>query len=158
LNGSFDNLHDPQSILSSNRFFCRLQSNHIPHQKVITPCSVVFYPALLCRQFRKSPSFQTRSQLSKFGFLPISNHLHHRGFRKDPFTMNGVGRIASRTKKPALSVLVFRDSTVQCQSNHPKSVHVSSGYRHKRFVESQTNTPPDQLSEAQDLSKYQLRH
>jgi hypothetical protein len=26
---------------------------------------------------------------------------------------------------------------------------VSSGYRHKRFVESQTNTPPDQLSEAQ---------
>jgi hypothetical protein len=35
-------------------------------------------------------------------------------------------------------------------SNHPpKSVHVSSGYRHKRFVESQTNTPPDQLSEAQ---------
>jgi hypothetical protein len=33
----------------------------------------------------------------------------------------------------------------------PKSVRVSSGYRHKRFVESQTNTPPDQLSEDPDL-------
>jgi hypothetical protein len=63
--------------------------------------------------------------------------------------VNGVAGIASRTK-PAFKRTVFRDSTVKCQSNHPpKSVHVSSGYRHKRFVESQTNTPPDQLSEAQ---------
>jgi hypothetical protein len=68
-----------------------------------------------------------------------------RGFRKDPFTVNGVGRNRFRTKQ-LLSVL--SDNTVKCQSIHQR-VFACRPDIGINFVESQTNTPPDQLSEAQ---------
>jgi hypothetical protein len=120
---------------------------------------VVFYP-LLC-QFRHARAFfsiDSVPQLSKFGFAQFQIiFTSPRGFRKDPFTMNGVGRNRfSNKKNQLLSVLVFRDSTVQCQSNHPpKSVACRPDIGIATLVKP---TPPDQLSEAQDLSKYQLQH
>jgi hypothetical protein len=144
-------LHDPQSILSSNRFFF-VVCNHIPHQKKSNSLVVwVFYPALLAVNFgMQEPFFSIDcSPTVQIWFYPISNRLlvHRRAVSGKILTVNSVGR--NRFEQNQLLSHSYFDNTVKCQSNHPpKSVHVSSGYRHKRFVES-PNTPPDQLSEAQ---------
>jgi hypothetical protein len=92
-------------------------------------------------------SIDSVPQLSKFGFTQFQIVFLYiaRGFRKDHREWYGQSLPEQKT-----AFTHSLDNTVKCQSNHPpKSVRVSSGYRHKRFVESQTNTPPDQLSEAQ---------
>jgi hypothetical protein len=76
-------LHDPQSILSSNRFFFVVCNRIVYLIKSHNNSLVwVFYPALLCRQFRHARAllFKTRSPTVQIWFFTNFKSLlvHHR--------------------------------------------------------------------------------